>query len=271
MVLHRSINGVRGLLIMLLLPLMVACPKTAPPTAPVLQGPDPEAYDALVADNHRIEQTVREQERMLQEYETRIHRLQLQLLESDARHQAQQAQLSLQQSMLDEAVLEVVRAKAKLRSIESRAEAASSMAEAEIALKGLAERLATGDGGPPEDYLKAEALLRMSTNEFKKENYGGSLYLAGQAQNQIRAIQSQLSHQADYALTPGEVLFAQPLPLKVLTRSNLRQKPSRQAKVKRTLDQGAMIVGYSYKAEWIRVHTEDGGQGWIFQTLVGGR
>ena len=271
MVLHRSINGVRGLLIMLLLPLMVACPKTTPPTAPVLQGPDPAAYDALVADNHRIEQTVREQERMLQEYEARIHRLQLQLLESDARHQAQQAQLSLQQSMLDEAVLEVVRAKAKLRSIESRAEAASSMAEAEIALKGLAERLATGDGGPPEDYLKAEALLRMSTNEFKKENYGGSLYLAGQAQNQIRAIQSQLSHQADYALTPGEVLFAQPLPLKVLTRSNLRQKPSRQAKVKRTLDQGAMIVGYSYKAEWIRVHTEDGGQGWIFQTLVGGR
>ena len=43
--------------------------------------------------------------------------------------------------MLDEAVVEVVRTKAKLRSIESRAEAASSMAEAEIALKGLAERI----------------------------------------------------------------------------------------------------------------------------------
>lgn len=270
MVLHRSRHGVRGLLIMVLLPVMVACPKTNPP-APALTGPDPAAYDALVADNHRIEQTVREQERMLREYEARIHRLELQLLESDARHQAQQAQLSLQQNMLDEAVIEVVRTKAKLRSIESRAEAASSMAEAEIALKGIAERLATSDGGPPEDYLKAEALLRMSTNEFKKENYGGALYLAGQAQNQIRAIQSHLSHQADYALTPGEVLFAQPLPLKVLTRSNLRQKPSRQAKVKRTLDQGAMIVGYSYKAEWIRVHTEDGDQGWLFQTLVGGR
>ena len=269
--LHRIRNRVCGLLIMLLLPLMAACPKTPPPAAPVLTGPDPAAYDALVADNHRIAQTVREQERMLQEYEARIHRLQLQLLESDARHQAQQAQLSLQQNMLDEAVIEVVRTKAKLRSIESRAEAASSMAEAEIALKGLAERIATNDGGPPEDYLKAEALLRMSTNEFKKENYGGSLYLAGQAQNQIRAIQSHLSNQVDYALAPGEVLFAQPLPLKVLTRSNLRQKPSLEAKVNRTLEEGAMIVGYSYKAEWIRVHTEDGGQGWIFQTLVGRR
>jgi hypothetical protein len=208
---------------------------------------------------------------MLQEYEARIHRLQLQLLESDARHQAQQAQLSRQQNMLDEAVVEVVRTKAKLRSIESRAEAASSMAEAEIALKGLAERIATNDGGPPEDYLKAEALLRMSTNEFKKENYGGSLYLAGQAQNQIRAIQSNLSHQVDYALAPGEVLFAQPLLLKVLTRSNLRQGPSQRSKINRTLEEGAMIIGYSYKDDWIRVHTEDGSQGWVFQTLVGGR
>jgi SH3-like domain-containing protein len=111
----------------------------------------------------------------------------------------------------------------------------------------------------------------MSTNEFKKENYGGALYLAGQAQNQIRSIESHLSHQVGYSLTPGEVLFAQPLPLKVLKRSNLRQTPSLQAKIKGTLNKGAMIVGYSYKAEWIRVHTEDGGQGWIFQTLVGGR
>ena len=83
-----------GLLIMLFLPLMViACPKTTPP-APVLTGPDPAAYEALVADNHRLAQTVREQERMLREYEARINRLQLQLLESDARHQAQQTQLS---------------------------------------------------------------------------------------------------------------------------------------------------------------------------------
>ena len=252
--LHRSRNRVCGLLIMLFLPMMVACPKTPPP-APALTGPDPAAYDTLVADNHRIAQTVHEQERMLQEYEARIHRLQLQLLESDARHQAQQAQLLLQQNMLDEAVIELVRTKAKLGSIESRAEAASSMAEAEIALKGLAERIATNDGGPPEDYLKAEALLRMSTNEFKKENYGGALYLARQAQGLIRAIQSRLSHQPDYSLSPGEVPFAQPLLLKVLTRSNLRQGPSQRSKINLTLEEGAMIIGYSYKDDWIRVHT----------------
>jgi hypothetical protein len=62
-------------LIVLLLPLLVACPKTAPPTPPVQPGPDPAACDALVADNHRIAQTVREQERMLRECEARIQRI----------------------------------------------------------------------------------------------------------------------------------------------------------------------------------------------------
>jgi hypothetical protein len=250
--------------------LVFGCPKNKPP-APVPIGPDPAAYEALEADNRRLHETIAGQERMLRENEVRINRLQLQLLESDARYQSQMNQISSQQDMLDEAVIEVVRTKAKLRSIESRAEAASSITEAEIALKGLKENMTVTEEDLSEDYLKAETLLRMSTNEFKKENYGGALYLAGQTQSHIRAIQSNLSHQPDNSLSPGEVPFAQPLPLKVLTRSNLRQGPSQGSKINRTLDEGTMIIGYSHKGEWIRVHTEDGSQGWIFQTLVGGR
>jgi len=269
-VLPRIKRVVFCLLILLCPLLVIGCPKNKPP-APVPNGPDPAAFEALEADNRRLQETVRDQERMLRENEARINRLQLQLLESDARYKSQMNQMSSQQEMLDEAVIEVVRTKAKLRSIESRAEAASSITEAEIALKGLKENLAVAEDDPSEDYLKAEALLRMSTNEFKKENYGGALYLAGQAQGHIRAIQSHLSHQPDYSLSPGEVPFAQPLALKVLTRSNLRQGPSQRSRINRTLDEGTMIIGYSYKDEWIRVHTEDGSQGWVFQTLVGGR
>ena len=270
MALYRFDRMIGGLLITLFLLVVIGCAKNKPP-APVPIGPDPAAYEALEADNRRLQETVRDQDRLLQEKEVRINRLQLQLLESDARYQSKVNQISSQQDMLDEAVVEVVRAKAKLRSIESRAEAASSITEAEIALKSLRENMAVADDEPSEDYLKAETLLRMSTNEFKKENYGGALYLAGQAQSQIRAIQSNISHQADNSLIPGEVQFAQPLPLKVLRRSNLRQGPSQRSKIKRTLDADTLIVGHSYKEEWIRVHTEDGGQGWVFQTLVGGR
>ena len=252
---------------------VLGCPKTPPP-APVAVGPDPaflEALEALKADNQQLKDTVAAQDRQLKEKDALIGRLQLQLLERDARYQALADEMSSQQGRLDEAVVEVVRTKAKLRSIESRAEAASSIAEAEIALKGLKDRLAATEAEPGEDFFKAEALVRMSTSEFKKENYGGALYLVGQAQGQIRAIEGRLARPGEASLAPGEVRFAMPLPLKVLTRSNLRRGPSIQAEVAKTLDADTLVIGYSYKEEWIRIQTEDGQKGWIFQTLVSGR
>jgi len=251
---------------------VLGCVRNSPPApAPVATGPDPAVLAALEEDNQRLQKTVAVQDRQLKEKDALIGRLQLQLLERDATHRALADQLSSQQDRLDEAVVEVVRAKAKLRSIESRAEAASSITEAEIALNGLKDRMAASDVPPGDDYQKAEALVRMSSSEFKKQNYGGALYLAAQAQSQIRAMEAYFVRPDAQALAPGEVLFTQPLPLKVLKRSNLRQGPSLQAGIAETLDAGTPIIGYSYKEEWIRVQTDDGLGGWIYQALVGER
>ncbi len=259
-----------GLLTLILAATLTGCPKTPPP-APVVAGPDPAAVEALESENRTLKKELTDQERALKEKDALISRLQLQLLESDARYKTLIDQMASQQNMLDEAVVEVVRTKAKLRSIESRAEAATSIAEAEIALKGLKESLEAANQDPPEDFPKAEALVRMSSSEFRKENYGGALYLAGQAQSHIRAIQSNLSHEGDFALTPGENPFTQSLPLRVVKRSNLREAPSVKSKVVRILEGGTLVIGYSYKEEWIRIRTEDGASGWIFHTLLKGR
>ena len=258
------------LLIPVLALAVTGCPKATPP-ASVGDGPDPAAYEAMEAQNRSLKENLSRQESELSQKDALIGRLQLKLLESDARYQVLVDKLSVQQGRLDEAVVEVVRTKAKLRSIESRAEAASSITEAEIALKSLKETITAVDGNPGEDYEKAEALLRMSTSEFKRENYGGALFLAGQAQSQIRAMAGRFSRQVDESTMPGEVLFAQPLPLEVLKRSNMRQEPSLQSSIVRTLDSGERVIGYSYKEEWVRIHTEDGAKGWIFQSLVSGR
>jgi beta-glucosidase-like glycosyl hydrolase len=258
------------LLIPVLALAVTGCPKTAPP-ASVGDAPDPAAYEALEAQNRSLKENLSRQERELSQKDALIGRLQLHLLESDARYKALADKLSAQQDRLDEAVVEVVRTKAKLRSIESRAEAASSITEVEIALKSLKDTISAVDGNQGEDYEKAEALLRMSTSEFKKENYGGALFLAGQAQSQIRAMEGRFSRQVDESTMPGEVLFAQPLPLEVLKRSNMRQEPSLQSPIVRTLDSGERVIGYSYKEEWIRIHSDDGAKGWIFQSLVSGR
>jgi hypothetical protein len=171
--------------------------------------------------------------------------------------------------MLDEAIQEVVRGKAKLRSLESKAEAASEMAEAEIAVKALKVQLAARGEDP--EVAKAEQLLKMSVKEFEKENYGGALYLTSQAKGQIRTGQMRLGDKKKLKSIEGEVLFAQPLPLQVLKNSNLREMPDLKSNILTTLDKGTPLIGYSYKDQWVRVTREDGIAGWIFQTLVGGR
>ncbi len=218
---------------------------------------------------------VKKLQQTLAKREDNIAKLQLQLLERDAQIKQLEERLNSQQEMLDEAIQEVVRAKAKLRSLESKAEAASGIAEAEIAVKALKAQLAGQTRNT--EFIKAQELLKMSAQEFKKENYGGAVYLTSQAKGHIRAGQIRLEGREKVApikrLPPirGEVFFALPLPLQVLRTSNLRKQPDRESKVITTLEKGTPLIGYSYKDKWVRVTSEDGAYGWVFQTLVGGR
>ena len=214
-------------------------------------------------------------QRTLAKRNASLAKLQLRLLERDAQIKQLEERLNSRQAMLDEAIQEVVRAKAKLRSLESKAEAASEMAEAEIAIKALKTQLAGQRQNT--ELIKAQELLKMSAKEFKKENYGGAVYLTSQAKGHIRAGQIQLTGREKAAPikrlppTRGEVFFSLPLPLKVLKTSNLREQPDRESKVITTLEKGTPLIGYSYKDKWVRVMSEDGTYGWVFQTLVGGR
>ena len=218
---------------------------------------------------------VKKLQQTLAKREDNIAKLQLQMLERDAQIKQLEERLNSQQAMLDEAIQEVVRAKAKLRSLESKAEAASGIAEAEIAVKALKAQLAGQTPNP--ELIKAQELLKMSAQEFKKENYGGAVYLTSQAKGHIRAGQIRLGGREKVApikrLPPfkGEVFFALPLPLQVLRTSNLRKQPDRDSKVITTLEKGTPLIGYSHKDKWVRVTSEDGTNGWVFQTLVGGR
>ena len=226
-------------------------------------------------DTEKLRQNLAKREASLKALEDEMARLKLRLLERDAQIRQLEERVSSQQVMLDDAIQEVVRAKAKFRSLESKAEAASEMAEAEIALKALKAKL-KGQAPDPE-LIKAQELLKMSAGEFKKENYGGALYLTSQAKGHIRTSQIRLGGREKVArikhLPPieGEVLFALPLPLQVVTTSNLRKGPDLESEVLTTMEKGTPLIGYSYKGPWVRVTGEDGTSGWVFQTLVGER
>lgn len=195
------------------------------------------------------------------ELEQRVAQLELRLLEKDA-------QIEDLQTRLDDARQEVVRAMAKLQTLATRAEAASAMAEAEIAVQTL--RTAAGSQAPP-GALQAGRLLQASTAEFDKSNYGGALYLAHQAKALAMEAQTRLASGPKGSLRPGEVVFALPLRLEALGKSNVRDGPGTGFKVNFTLEAGAPVTGYSYMEEWVRITDDAGQRGWVFRTLIGRR
>ncbi len=234
-----------------------ACAKrpAGPEAAPAGEAAGPDAERAELERAHR-------------ELQDRANTMELQLLEKDAQVRELQQRLEDQQRMLDETISEVVRAKAKLRSVESKAEAASAIAETEIALKALSDR--SGGADTPE-YRQASELLGMSADEFDKDNYGGAIYLTSQAKTLIRTGQLRLSERAEIETVAGAVPFGVPLSLKVVTNSNVREGPGLSFRVLTTLKSGAPVTAHSHKGKWVQVQLEDGTRGWIHQTLVGSR
>ena len=225
--------------------------------------------EALASENQHLQQAVAKSDAAQAEFEQQLAKLQLRLLERDAQlRELRERQESLQKK-LDEAILEAVRAKAKLRSLESRAEAASTMAEAEIAVKTIRSQRPERQREP--ELLQGERFLDMSAQEFAKENYGGALYLAAQAKSLLAMDQGRLVSREQLAPVSGEVPFAAPLPLQIAKTSKVREGPGLEFRVVTTLEKGTRVTGHSYKGQWVRVQGEHGLSGWVFQTLVSGQ
>ncbi len=248
----------------------VIVPRKEEPPPPV-EEPAAEPVEEPVEPKPAPEHTDEQYQNLAAAYrdlEDRAIKTQLLLLERDARIQDLEQRLQSQQRMIDETISEVVRAKAKLMSVESRAEAASQIAEAEIALDGLS---AIAGGSQTEEYLQAAQMVERSSAEFGRENYGGAIYLASQAKTLISLTQLRVRDRIEIETSAGETMFGVPLPLQVVRTSNIREGPGLNFKVLVTLDPGTQVTGYSYKGKWVQVSLEDGTRGWVFQTLVGGR
>jgi len=241
----------RSTLAVALLPLgTAACAQTGPAGTPI-----PAASDTVfVSDTVRIEAGADPQ------LEAQVARLQIQLLEKEQQLQASNNELTATRQ-------EVVRNLAKLQSQASRAEAASGLSEAEIAL----EQLERSNGGEAlTDFSDAQALVAEGSNEFTAGNYGGALYLATQARTMVRSAQTRLRAVGDRSLRSGETLFSIPIALQTMSRSNVRAGPGLNFDVQHTLDPDAEVVGQSYTSQWVLVVDSEGREGWIFHTLLAG-
>jgi len=193
------------------------------------------------------------------EFDIKLARLQALLSEKDA--QAQKLHRKL-----DDTIQETVRTKSKLRSQENKADAASNFAEAETALKTLTDPLSGSDKRP--DLAQANALMKMSVEELKKENYSGTLYATNQVKAILKDIQDHAQGREKLTSVDGEVLLALPLPLKIIASGKVYERPAADAAVAWSVERGASPTAVSYKGPWIRVKGEGDRWGWMFYNLV---
>ena len=187
--------------------------------------------------------------------ERRIAALELELM-------LRNAQVSQLQARLREAQTEVVRAMGRMQSLATRAEAASGMAEAEIALQALPGSATTGSAAD------ASAFMAQSVAEFEKQNYGGALYLANEAKDAASAARAQVADTGGLELRPGEDLFDLPLTLETTTGANVRNGPGTGFDVLFVLQAGAALTAHSSSEQWLRVTDGSGRRGWISQSII---
>ena len=194
------------------------------------------------------------------ELQRRLDRMELRVIEKET-------QVAELQTRLEDTRDEVVRTMAKLETAASRAEAASGMAEAEVALQSLRS---SGSGQQIPEIPQVQRLVQQSSSEFNKQNFGGALYLAQQAKAQAAAGRARMAggNRAG-SVRSGETPFALPIRLKVENRGNVREGPGTNHGVAFEVQRGAILTGYSYADEWVRVSDDAGRSGWIFRALVG--
>ncbi len=193
------------------------------------------------------------------EFDTKLARFQTLLTEKDA--QAQKLHRKI-----DDTIQEAVRTKSKLRSQENKADAASNFAEAETALKTLKDSQLGSDRRP--ELARVNALMKMSADELKKENYSGTLYATNQIKVIVKDLQDHAQGREKLTPLPGEVLFALPLPLKIAASGKVREQPAADAAVVWSVERGASPTAVSYKGSWIRLKGEGDRWGWMFYNLI---
>lgn len=223
--------------------------KPAPEPVPAGQAPSRPSRTRVVRETV----TVRDAE-----LERRLSRTELRVLERET-------QVEELQTRLDDARDEVVRTMAKLETLASRAEAASAIAEADVAL----QTLRSSEGSRQlQEMAQATRFVEQSTTEFNKQNYGGALYLANQAKAAAVSGRARLSGGNRGATRPGETPFALPVRLKITGRGNVREGPGTNFPVAFAVETGAQLTGFSYTDDWVRVSDDGGRTGWVFRSLI---
>lgn len=174
-----------------------------------------------------------------------------------------------QVKVIQESTREVTRAKARMRRLATQADAASYLAEVEVALDALRASL---PASPPAPLLSlAQSLVDATAAPFAQGDYATAMDRAAQAEQLIAVIADSGNRGPGRAGVPGEVLLQVTIPLRLMADGRLRREPLPKAAVVAVLKKDSLLVAHAYKGSWMRVEAADGRSGWVTQAELGAR
>ncbi len=152
---------------------------------------------------------------------------------------------------------EVIRLKAKLRGLDSKAEASSAIAEARILMKRYQEQR-----GRTANLARCQELIERAELQIVDQNYGAASFFAQKAQELLQ----------DRRRTTPTENTEQEAPKKrgytvVATSLHIRSEPSPTARVVGKAKKGDSFEALAMRGDWLRVKIE-GGDGWVYRPLL---
>lgn len=204
-----------------------------------------------------------------EEPQREIARLQQLLADKEAEISNLRAQQQEQGKLLKETTSQAARAEVKLRRFATEADAASLLAQVEVAMAKLrstpgAERDAAQQG-------EAQRILDGASAAFAKGDYDASVDLATQARQFIDMLADHRNGSGADKRATSEVPFKAAIALRMKVDGNLRRQPRANAAVLGVLQKAAPVTARAYQGEWLQVQTEDGNLGWVLNSLVEAR
>lgn len=145
-----------------------------------------------------------------------------------------------QVKVLQESKREVTRAKVKLRRLATRADAASYIAEVEVAMHSLRSSLGAKSAAPMMNL--AQGLLESTDAPFAQGDYGLAIDRAAQAEQLIAAAADNQAQRRSPPRRKGQVPLQAGIPLKVTVDVTPRPRPLRKVRGVNLPKKGSLLV-----------------------------
>ncbi len=227
-----------------------APPPPAPPSPAVVEPPSRELACPSCDDQNR-----------------EVVRLRHELAQREAELRESRTSQREQVKVLQESKGQAERAKVRWRRLATQADAASYIAEVEVALQALRKEA----GGGIQLLALAEGILQSTAPLFAQGDYGAAMDLAAQAEQLVTVVADDRARRASPARAAGETPFQVAIPLRATVDGPLRRQPLPSAASLGVVAKDAPLLALARKGGWLRVETADGRAGWMDEKRVGVR